>query len=790
MGSKQKRKRERNKRRKKSAAPPPANSQSQGFALGPLEVVQEGPTLSFSVDPDHPDYAKFKDALDKQARTTPERVLELRKEIAEISAPYHAFDVVFAVWMTFAVVRTDTLRALKMGFPRAAEYVAHVLLDRDNPQGVRLPTPEEMRTSFEPNKLGELVAQIVADLPIWFHYRQNEDDEVAADPWLELRTRFYLHRLGITSFRYEWQETATIAELFGPFEEELQQDIGFGAEEAIRMAEALASLAMTRAADRGEKARGFAKDLREELAAARRGEAIPNGMLPERMGELMKLPKADAEKWIDGLAMSWMAFGLGQDASFEASDLAIAADVSVDAATAFLNAFAVDFGHRPDKERWEADPHKEVGNELEVMRRIPLLHDGNGGYLPAAIDTVFYGVRDVLTDALKGTANWNRFDRHRADALETRAVKALQSALSPDWAHTGVKFRYTTEGGEEQKGEADGVIRVGTLLVLVESKAGSLAPSARRTAPARLERGLKDLVVAAHEQLGHSYAAFAEGRASEIRDSDGNALALDLEGIQRTLRIAVSLEDLSPVAPAIWQLQEVGLFPADERMPWVVGIHELELICELSESPGQLVHYILRRLRASGQHLWGLDEMDFFMKYLKDGLYFEDAEVEGRSIDLHGFTDALDAYLYGERGMRKKTKRPKQKIDSGTRRLLDDIASIDSPGQIEAQLMILEMDEESRKRVSSELRNGAALTRRDGKSHDRTLLFENDFAVSIHTVPPEQEGELPKRLRNHGQGRSAKSNLRRWLGLGFVVETSKPQLAAMTVMLDPTRLED
>jgi len=61
-------------------------------------------------------------------------------------------------------------------------------------------------------------------------------------------------------------------------------------------------------------------------------------------------------------------------------------------------------------------------------------------------------------------------------------------------------------------------------------------------------------VVASHEQLGDSYETLVEGRGIEILDANGKPLELDLNGLSRTIRVGVSLEDLSPVAPAIWGL--------------------------------------------------------------------------------------------------------------------------------------------------------------------------------------------------------------------------------------------
>ena len=65
-----------------------------------------------------------------------------------------------------------------------------------------------------------------------------------------------------------------------------------------------------------------------------------------------------------------------------------------------------------------------------------------------------------------------------------------------------------------------------------------------------------------------------------------------------------------------------------------MGIRELELICQLSERPAQLVHYVLRRIRSNRQRIWAMDEMDFFMRYLQDGLFWPHEVIGDSAMDL------------------------------------------------------------------------------------------------------------------------------------------------------------
>jgi hypothetical protein len=396
----------------------------------------------------------------------------------------------------------------------------------------------------------------------------------------------------------------------------------------------------------------------------------------------------------------------------------------------------------------------------------------------------------VFTDALKPAGKtWTRFDRHRAKVLERRALDALEQALRPQWSYGSVKYWYTDEQGATAEGEADGVLRTDGLVVLVESKAGSLPESARRASPDRLQRALRDLILSAHDQLERSAEVLIAGKATKVVDDSGRPLQLDLDGVTRVVRVAVSLEDLAPLAPSVWQLQEAGLLPTGRRTPWTVGIHELELICAMAERPAQVLHYILRRLRTYRQKVWAMDELDFWMRYLDKGLYWEDDELADRMMQLLSHTDPLDAWVYGDHGRGRQVKKPRQKQDAATRKLLDMIEATKADGRLEAQVMLLETDSEARRRLSSSLARLAKQTSRDQRIHDMTLAFDDEMAITVQSVPPSQQRGNADLLAKYGLAKMEQHGLRRWVGLG-TEGGSGGRLTSMVVLTDPSRVDD
>jgi hypothetical protein len=537
---------------------------------------------------------------------------------------------------------------------------------------------------------------------------------------------------------------------------------------------------MLRMHELGEVARRGANQMKRRVARCRASTTPDED--DEYIRRLADMPAKAADRWMDRCAVLYMAAHMGRHAAFTVQELANDAQVDQSAAQSFLDAFAVEFG----RDRPAPDA---VGREIADMRRRPIVHDGQGRYLPSAVDSVFYGLRDVLTDALKSHRAWKRFDRHRARDLEERALTALAPALEADWHHAGVKYWYRDDDGTLCEGETDGILRVDNLVVLLEAKAGSMSARARSAEPFRLERTLRDLIVAAHDQLRRSEAVLVLGTAEKVTDKHGTPLTLDLGGVTRVLRIAISLEDLSAVAPAVWQLGNVGLLPSEDVAPWTVGIHELELICSMAERPAQLTHYILRRLRTYRQRVWAMDEMDFWMRYLSHGLWWEDDEIQDRLVEIHSHTDPLDAWAYGEQGLRPKAKRPRQKLDRRTRSLLDAIAATGAPGRIEAQVMLLEMSPDAREQVTGELRRALQRSQRDGEVHRSSFVFGEDMAVTVEGVPSGSARNQPPALSERGLDLFDEHGLRRWLGLSATVGSSR-LLTGMVVLSERRRLGD
>jgi hypothetical protein len=228
-----------------------------------------------------------------------------------------------------------------------------------------------------------------------------------------------------------------------------------------------------------------------------------------------------------------------------------------------------------------------------------------------------WAIRPLFEGVMKSEESYLQ---HRGKWLEGRASELLEAVLRPDEIHRSLRYEATAEDGSLLRGEIDVLLRLGSTAILVEAKSASMRPGARRGGEAFIKHLRENLTKAAKQG---TRARVALGRDPALRAPDGSNVELGSQ-IKEVHQIAVTLDDLSAVAPVIWELDGTKVMPAGLEMPWVITLHELDLVTQTIEWPAQLIHFLRRRSRLN--EIGGLaatDEIDWWMHYLSFGLYFE-----------------------------------------------------------------------------------------------------------------------------------------------------------------------
>lgn len=730
------------------------------------------------LDHEDPHFEAFRDWSKQRYDAIPARLDEIRAELRELFAPFDAFDVLTALWMGNVPSDPETYRESDhKGLASAVELAASVLVERPDRGGSepgRYPGHEALSPAME------LMREYLADLSIWLlhdTYQAAADDD---RDFAEVRGRSRGMRAAVRGVSYEWQERATVEQLFGT--EQIRSDVaaatnGLGGIEALKLTDAAVEIGLDRLAERGDQARGFEALLLDELRRKRAGRPSREERLARMVEALSRLPEEVAARQAQQMALAWMAYESGVTMQFTSAELAEHAGVAMEAGQAFVDRFSTTFGAFEALER---------PVDLEDLRATPLLGDGEGRYVCISQHNLHWGIRPALEAAIKQVDQktrrgaWKRYEHHRRRCVEQRAVDALTGSLSPDWSHATVEYETEVDGATVRV-EVDGILRLDSALVIVEAKGASMRPSARRGARLSLESWLESELKRAAEQLARATRTFVEDPGVSVYDASGKPLELDLHGIRHVFPIAVTLEDLPAVAPVAWQLARGGVLPAD-TLPWIVSLHELELLCELVESPTVLVHYMRLRQRLDRQQrAWAFEELDYFGRYLASGLFFDD---DAPPTQLLSHTDQFDAWFAYARGERlTPAKRPQLKHHRQVRRLLECLDGLDAPGRLDAALAILNMNGDARQRLATRLRAMRRSSAKDHRSHDLTLFFDS-WGVTAMTLPPERRDELPEVLRSYCTLKKHQHRADAWVGFGGWDGPPEPAQIVF-VMTDP-----
>jgi len=680
------------------------------------------------------------------------------RELERIFAPYDAIHMLgqFA-GSEWAFRRPDEyVESEDVGAAYVVETVAAVLVRRLSRDGEQRVTPFIDARVLKPSR--ELVHEVIALEGLG---RGQRVDATSGGALGAARRRAAIQHLMLRGPGWPYQENEVLTDLFGRHDlaQRLREVLGFDATDAVACVEAVARLVPLHIGQLMDDARGTR--LPEALTWASEVVSVREGAGPPAVRDI-------------ALASLWALTHLGDALCFTVDELSGAAAVPADVAAAVVAALAIPFGQT------EADVFKVA----EAIRARPYLDIGDGAYFPTVPGNDTWALRALFEAALAGEA----YSRHRGRWLERKTGERLAAALSPDELHFGV--RLVRAGSGERLGEVDALLRYGDTAIVVEAKGAAQRLSARRGGEALIDH-LETTVKKASEQAALAQGALRGEAAIELTLSTGAPLTLG-EQVREVHAIVVTLDDLSAVAPVLWELAGTTLLPTEVTIPWVVTWYQLDHVCDLLQWPAQLVHFLRRRSRMNDiGRLHAVDELDWFMLYLNQGLYFEEDEhLRGnQQVRYLSQTDELDAWVLWNRGIRTTpAPKPRQGLDAETERLLDYLTEVRPPGWIPAGCTVLEISGDAREQLHAQVNEARQRVATRGSVQRGTLGFGEatpPFMILWLVAPDEARPYLQSLLRALLDERLDEHGLQPAVAFGLLASSPRP--FDVLLVLEPPR---
>ena len=552
--------------------------------------------------------------------------------------------------------------------------------------------------------------------------------------------------------------------------QDLTQWLGWSIADAVAVGDAIITLVDERLNA------NFARGAKE--AEKMRDSSWPrgHGVFARSVKCLLSLyPRPRKRKMLYGLA-AWIQFLMQSSTTFTVDELSSAAGVERGRVASLMNAASL---------LWDSCTEDYFGypHPTPPILTRPCLDLGDDNYLVVVPTSFSWAIRGLVEDALKSmeangnTHCWSAYERARAGFTERATVEQLAKAFPHGGAFHSLRYSWVKDGATIQ-GELDGLLLTDDTAVLVEVKAGSLSPEARRGAPDRLREQLKGLVGKAHEQALKA-REFMKSAPSVAFDLAGDEkLEVQSARFNDFVLVTVNLDPLDMFTTNLNKLVDLDVL-SDADLPWAVSYLDLVVIADALEFPVQMIHYLKRRQRVNQLgFVIAHDELDWFGHYLEEGLYFEHLKDTARDAEGHftssisGYSEALDAhYMHDGRYSNERPPIPRQYMPESMRDTLRELEDAQHHGYAHLSLALLDLGWQAREDFFSNAEELITRTRVDGRNHDMTMLLD-DGQGGLTFMCDTQRERLQKDLFTYCQLKKYQCRCDTWVGIGKLLDSN------------------
>lgn len=474
-------------------------------------------------------------------------------------------------------------------------------------------------------------------------------------------------------------------------------------------------------------------------------------------------------RYLYGLT-AWTAFLMQDVTLFTVDELAAVAMVDRQRVGSLLGDAALKLGECTEH-------HLRYPSPTPPLLIRPCIEVGSESYLVPVPTSFSWAIRALVEERLKtptpdGTPSvWSAYERARARFTERQTVLQFARAFPHAGAFHSLKYSWERDG-EIVQGELDGLIIADDTALIVEVKAGTLSPGARRGAPDSLREELEDLIGEAHSQALKAHEFMRSAPVVEFEPAEGGVLGVKSGELNNFVLVTVNLDPLDMFTTNLNRLVDLGVL-SEGSLPWSVSYLDLVEIVAALEFPVQLLHFLKRRHRVNEiGFVEAFDEIDWFGHYLKEGLYFEplvEERTEGgprAAWNITGYSEDLDAhFMHDERYTGPKPPMPRQPMPEGMRMMLRELEDSQHHGYLHISQALLDLDWKSRDQFFAAVEKQTERTRVDESSHDFTMVLDDGVSGLTFIADVDRE-RLQVDLMTYCQLKKYQCKCRRWVGIG------------------------
>ena len=284
-------------------------------------------------------------------------------------------------------------------------------------------------------------------------------------------------------------------------------------------------------------------------------------------------------------------------------ELAVSADLDTNIVESILQAFSLDLGSlNPVKSE-----HLFLNNP--IWHKPVIAHENH--YFCILPQLFFSFVLQTMDEVIE-LYDKNKLHKQRAIYLEKKIEQIVKTRFPDSNVVSGIKWK---DGNRQY--ETDLIMFIDSHAIIVEAKSHRISKQALR---GELNRAQKHLNRIFFEPAIQSYRL--EQKLIELKNNPTEShslrtdLPIDIDDINKIVRVSVSLEDFATLQSNLKQLTDTGWVKDDFPFCPSINLGDFETIFDLLEHPIQIIHYLTRRQELEDIYQIHGDELDFLGFYI------------------------------------------------------------------------------------------------------------------------------------------------------------------------------
>lgn len=295
-----------------------------------------------------------------------------------------------------------------------------------------------------------------------------------------------------------------------------------------------------------------------------------------------------------------------------------------------------------------------------------------------------------------------RCGQHKGKYLEEEIQRLADKAFPDATIYHGSKW--TGLDGKEY--ETDAIVVMPPFMVIIEAKSGQIPAAAKRGAPERLAKTIKELIEEPSDQALRLISVCKKSNKSiKLQTANKGKVIFNTADIKYYIPLGVTLSHFGVVSTNLKSLIDGGFTQRtiDQLAP-SMSLTDLEIVWDLLPSTAHKLHYLQRRREFELNVEYSADEIDLLAFYLDTGFNIGATEFSKEYyFNLILKSKDLDPYIIGS-AQGEAIAKPEPNLTTWWKDMIQRLETVKPPNWLETSYVLLNFSKDQQEQMESGLR--------------------------------------------------------------------------------------